>query len=341
MNKRQKKSICFLAFFLFVSFVFVSCSERRRKAFYEADISGIQIDSLSIKRYEEVLFGINPVFLEKEIKNYRDTFAVFLQNIINDEVSIAKLYDFITDPFIIEIYTDSKALWEHTDSIEALLTDAFRYFHYHFPEYRIPGIYTYISGVDYVTPVRYFNDQLIIGIDNYLGPDYAKYDEYGIPRYLSRRMRPERLVVDVMGTIADTWLANYSPLPETLLDHMIYQGKRQFFLDCMLPRLPDSLKIGYTGDQMQWIRKFESYVWVYKLDNNLLYTTDQRTILGFINEAPFTSRFSNDSAPRTGVWLGWQIVREYMRRNPDLTLHDLINESDSRKILAGSRFRPG
>lgn len=340
MNKRKKNIISFLVTSLFAAFLLFSCSDRSKRAFYEADISEIHIDGLNIHRYEEVLFNMNPFIIDTEIKNHQDTFSVFLRNIIDDEVSIAQLYEFVTDPGIIELYIDSKAAWSHTDSLEASLTDVFRFFHYHFPGHQIPDIYTYISGVDYLTPVKYFNNELVIGLDNYLGPSYDTYDNLGIPRYLSRRMRPEYLVANVAEALADAWLAEVSRLPETLLDHMIYQGKRQYFLDCMLPHLHDSLKIGYSGSHYDWISRYEGYAWMYKLDNDLLYSTDLRTINGFINEAPFTSRFSNQSAPRTGVWIGWQIVREYMRRNPDKTLPDLLGENDSRKILAGARYRP-
>ncbi len=340
MNKRQKKRICYLVFPLVVFIMLVSCSGRSRKPFYEADISGIHLDGLNIYRYEQVLFGLNPNFLENEIRDYKDTFAIFLSNIIDDEVSIARLHEFITDPLIIELYNDSKDRWGHTDSLEALLLDAFRYYHYHFPDHPVPDIYTYVSGVDYVMPVKYFDNQLIIGVDNYLGAGYETYARVGVPRYISRRMRPDHLVTDVMGVMADAWLASVSKPPETLLDHMIYQGKRQFFLDCMLPRLPDSLKIGYSSAHHDWIMNNERHAWIYKLDNELIYSTDHRTIQGFINEAPFTSRFSNQSAPRTGVWLGWQIVREYMRRNPEITLNELFMEENSRKILTEARYRP-
>lgn len=339
MNKRHKSRFCFSLLLIVIIFSFGSCSERSRKPFYEADISGIYLDSPKIKRYEKALFGMNPHILAEEIENHRDSFAIFLENTI-DESSIQRLHDFITDPQIVDLYLGSREVWGEMEFLTKDLHKALTYFHYHFPYLALPEFYTYIGGVDYITPVKHFDDYIIIGIDSYLGSNYETYDRIGIPKYISRWMQPENLVVDIMLAMADTRLSKLDLPNETLLDHMIFHGKRQFFVDCMLPRTHDSLKISYTGAHLEWINRFESYAFMYKLDNNLLYSTDHRTINNFINKAPFTSRFSNESAPRTGVWLGWQIVREYMRRHPDVGLQELLAESDSRKILSGARYRP-
>ena len=57
-------------------------------------------------------------------------------------------------------------------------------------------------------------------------------------------------------------------------------------------------------------------------------------------EGPFTAAFSKESAPRIGYWIGWQIVRQYMKNNPEVTLQDLINETDSQLLLSKSKYKP-
>ncbi len=339
MNKRHKSGFCFSLLVIILLFLFGACSDRGRKPFYEADISGIYIDSIEVKRYEEVLFGTDPDNLAEEIERHRDRFALFLEN-MSDESSVQRLFDFITDPPVIELYHDSRDIWGDMGHFKRDIHKALTYYHYHFAPNELPDFYTYISGIDYLLPVKYFDNIVVIGLDAYLGSDYEAYDRLGIPKYMSRWMQPDRLAVDVMLAMADARLSETELPYSTLLDHMIFHGKRLFFVDCMLPRMPDSLKIAYTGANIEWINNFESYAWMYKLDNDLLYSADHRTINGFTGKAPFTSRFSNESAPRTGVWLGWQIVREYMRRHPDVGLQELLAERDSRKILSGARYRP-
>lgn len=340
MNKRSKKRIWYTAVFMMLVIFVTACSTRDRKPFYEADISGIHLDSLQISRYEEVLFSINPFLLRQEIEPYREEFAIFLGPDVDDDQQIERLYDFITDPYIIDLYLDSKEIWEQGDGLEKHFTKAFRYYKYHFPDHEIPHIYTYISGVDYVNPVKYAGNKIVIGLDAYLGAGHKSYDELAIPRYISRWMRPELMIVDVMRSLADARLAETAALAETLLDYMVFHGKRQFLLDCFLPHTHDSLKIAYTHENLQWINNYEGYAWTYKIDNDLLFTTEHKTIKRFIGEAPFTSVFGNNSAPRTGVYIGWKIVRSYMQRNPDVSLDELLAENDARKILAGARYRP-
>lgn len=340
MNKRLKNRICFtLIFFLAIPLI-ISCSRDSRKPFWEADISNIHIAPPHIQRYETALFGIDPTSLQDSLTNLHDAYAVFLERTLDNPAALERLYNFITDPVIRELFNDTAEQFDDLNFLKESLERSFRFHLYHFPDSELPELYTYISGVDYVSPVKYSGDHLVIGLDNYLGSDYPLYEKLGIPRYLAFWMRPERIVVDVMLAMADQRLAEHASVPETLLDHMIYYGKRQFILDCLLPRMHDTLKVAFTGNRFEWMKQYSGYAWTYKLDNNLLYSTDPRVIIQFTGEAPFTSAFGRDSAPRTGVWLGWQIVREYMRRNPGMGLIELLEEEDARKILTGARYRP-
>jgi hypothetical protein len=47
-----------------------------------------------------------------------------------------------------------------------------------------------------------------------------------------------------------------------------------------------------------------------------------------------------ESPGRTANWIGWQIVKSYMRRNPANTLDDLILEKDAQAILDASKYKP-
>ncbi len=340
MNKRLKKRNCYVIALIVLILFGSACSRDGRKPSWEADVSGISIEKMEIQRFEEVLFNVNPSTLEGSLEPYFEKFSFFIEGSMGNSEAIESLYNFVTDPEIRELFIDTGKRWDDTDAITEPLAHTFRFHRYHFPDIELPEVYTYISGIDYMMPIIYTGDKLVIGLDNFLGSDYALYDRLGIPRYLSRWMRPERLNVEVMLAFADARLSEYAPMPETLLDHIIYHGKRQYFLDNMLPRTHDTLKIAYTATNLEWMRHFEGYAWTYKLDNDLLYTSDHRIINQFTGEAPFTSAFGRDSAPRTGVWLGWQIVREYMRRNPEVDLQKLLSEGDSRKILAGARYRP-
>ena len=122
---------------------------------------------------------------------------------------------------------------------------------------------------------------------------------------------------------------------------MVDAGKRLWFLDAIVPDLPDSLKISYTSKQYSWIMENEQHVWAAIVENNMLFSTDPKIAKIFMSDGPFTPEFSKDSPPRLGEWIGWQIVKRYMEQNTDVTLQQMMREKDAQKILTLSKYKPG
>jgi hypothetical protein len=326
-----------LSFILVLTLFSPSC---RRTPHWDADISAISIPDIEIKRYETVLFNINPFNIIEEIDPHIDDFPLFLGDAVYTETGQAQLYDYITDPFILEIWKDTYDVWEDISQLENELTMAFRYFRYHFPQREIPDFFSYVSGLDFELPVKYYDNNVIIGLDMFLGRNYRNYERVGVPAFKRNRFEPYATSVEVMRVLAEDLIRYNRQLPETYLDNMIHEGKILYFLDCMMPSVADSLKISYTSQQLDWADRNQGQAWAFYLDNEMLYSTDRQVIQKFIGAAPFTAPFSRGSAPRMGVFTGWQIVREYMRRNPDVSLMELFMEKTAREILNDSRYRP-
>ena len=73
-----------------------------------------------------------------------------------------------------------------------------------------------------------------------------------------------------------------------------------------------------------------------------MYETDYPKIQEYLSVAPFTPGVGekNESAPKLGIWTGWQIVRKYMEKHPEVTLAQLMANNDAQKILNDSKYRP-
>jgi len=325
---------------LLIGYFFSSCDTKGRKQHFDADISGIEIEPVSIGRYEEVLFSLNPFTLREDIDPFVERFYVFLGNEINTEAGQQQLFDYITDPQTRELYLDTKEVWPDVFKLEEELTEALRYYRYHFESEPLPEFFTYISGLDYQYPVKYFENVLVIGLDNYLGSDYHLYSKIGVPTYQTFGMQPAFVTIDAMKIMAEKHLQQTGTIPEHFLDFMIYEGKVLYFLDCMLPQHHDTLKITYSIGQLNWLQANAGRVWAFFLENEMLFSSNRQTIIKFIGDAPFTAPFTRNAPPRTAAYIGWQIVGEYMKRNRDLSLQELLNETDSQKILNRSGFRP-
>ncbi len=335
---RTEKYILLFVFVVLMSAGFSSC---RQKPHYQANISDVEIPPIEIKRYDEVLFSIDPTNLRQELEPYYAEYYLFLGEELNTPSGQQQLYDYLTDPFIKEVYADTQAVWSDLSSLEEKLTLAFRYFAFHFPELPIPNIYSYISGIDFDSPVYYRDGNVVIGLDMFLGQDYHYYDRLRIPVFKRVRFTPDAAPVELMRTIGRDFIHQSAHQPDNLLDIMIQEGKLLYFLDAMYPTFGDSLKIYYSSEHIAWAEENEGQSWAYMLNNEMLYTTDRQLIQKLTGDAPFTGPFSGESAPRMGVYIGWQIVREYMRRQQEVTLQQLLfSDVDSREILSQSRYRP-
>ena len=111
-------------------------------------------------------------------------------------------------------------------------------------------------------------------------------------------------------------------------------------MDAMLPDTHDSIKIGFTKEQLDFCKKNEAHIWSLFIDKNLLFSTEQSKYLKYINEGPTTNGLPKESPAMLGVWVGWQVVKKYMNDNPTITLKQLMEEKDSQKILTKSKYKP-
>ncbi|MFM6953872.1 MAG: gliding motility lipoprotein GldB, partial [Sphingobacteriaceae bacterium] len=105
---------------------------------------------------------------------------------------------------------------------------------------------------------------------------------------------------------------------------------------------PDSLLIGYTDTQSNWCKTYEADIWAYFIDEKLIFESDYPKIQKFLTDAPFTPGLgeNNQSAPKLGVWVGWQIVKKYMDKHPELAPKDLLVLHDAQQLLKDSGYKP-
>ena len=122
---------------------------------------------------------------------------------------------------------------------------------------------------------------------------------------------------------------------------MINEGKFLYATDINLPMVSDELKIGYSKEKLNWAEQNENDVWKYFIENELLFSNDASLNSRFIDVAPFSKFYlesDNDSPGRIGVWIGWQIVRSYMKNN-EVTLEQLMS-MESESIYKKSKYKP-
>lgn len=276
-------------------------------------------------------------------------YGYFYQDFINQMVGTPEL----AGPEVLKNLYQSKAysdlnhevdsVFPKLKSIEDELTTTFKYIKYYYPKTRIPRFISFISGFAYQIPIG--ENYMGIGLDMFLGKNSKFYPALvkSIPKYQSNRFTPAYIVPRLTEEFVKEEILKAGEENQQFLNQIIYQGKILYFLDQVLPEAtPDSIKIGYTGKQFAWAKRFEGNIWAFMLEKNLIYETDFKKYQPYISDGPFTPGLGDrdESAPKLGIFIGWQIVRRYMEENPKLTLQQLMLEQDAQKILNTSKYKP-
>jgi len=314
----------------------VSCKSDRK----EVDVSEVDIN-IHAQRLENDLAdnSISIYGLQGKYGSFFELYNYQLLQIGTTDTVLLKtrLQDFIHDADISNISADAKSMYHDFSGIEDQLTDAFRHYKYYFPQKLIPAIVTFISGFNYA--IVSADSTLGIGLDMYLGSDSKYYPSLEIPLYKIRRMRSEYIVADAMrGWGQSEW--EQDPLQNDLLSQMIYFGKIQYYMDHMIPKAADTIKFGFTAAQLKWCEMSEKSIWTFFIEHKLLFSSEASQIGKFVNDGPSTNGFPKESPGNIGAWIGSRIVKAYMDKNSNVTLPELMDDKDSKKIFRESNYKP-
>lgn len=284
---------------------------------------------LEVERFDKIFYETNPANLS-EIKQ---KYPYFFPAGNEDTVWTNKM----KNPLLRELHAEVQKKFGNFEAEKTDLEGLFRHIKYYFPQTKLPKIITLISEVDTQGKVIYADSLLLISLDVYLGEDHRFYE--GFPEYQRASFEKSQLLPDV---VSDFSLRKIPPPKDrTLLSQMIYFGKELYLKDILIPEVSDADKIGYTPEQITWSQENEGYIWRYFIDENLLYDSDPKLPGRFINPAPFSKFYleiDNESPGKIGMWIGWQIVRSYMKNN-DVSLQQLL-QADAKEIFDNSKYKP-
>ena len=284
---------------------------------------------LTIERFDKFFYESTPNDLFDLKKNYPFLFPEQYDN----KVWISRLNDSVQK----QIYSEVNRVFSNLDNEKTEIQSFYNNFTSYFPKYELPRLITLISDVEYENRVILADSLLLIGLDNYLGSEHPFYSS--MPKYISDNLIRRMIISDIAEEYA------YYVIPRvnfyTFLDKIIFYGKVLYFKDIMLPKLEDRHKIGYSNLNMDWARQNEHYVWTYFVEKQLLFSSENKLITRFINNAPFSKFYlsiDNESPGMIGRFIGWEIVKSYMKNNNTTFIEMiLMNPMD---IYNKSKYKP-
>jgi len=304
-------------------------------------------ESFRIARFDSAIITLDTARLQESLtaaaKRFPQIYSAYFDDLLEipsrDTVfTAAMIADLLADTLFAHINADVLSVFSDTRKMEKQLAFARAALQKYFPQIRLPEIYFFVSGCN--RSVFSHDNLLGVGVDMYLGADYERYSNFAfIYDYMLPVMTPESIPIDVVAEIL-TKAFPFRSTKNRLIDNMLYCGRLLYMIDALLPEQSEENIGGYTAEQLAWCKKYERAVWATIIDRGDLFSTDQQIIGAYTLPAPFTQPVSQESPPRLGTWIGYQIVKAYVKNNPTVDLQTLAGETDFGKILEQSKYMP-
>lgn len=292
-----------------------------------------------IDRLEEQLFSLK-TFNEFEyfISSHPLVANEFLgmQQYPSDSVLAFELYKRVTNQYVDTLYKETLASFGDLEDLTSEFELAFSYLKHYYPEFKAPQIKTMITGFG-SSEMYVGENEVIIGLEYYLGKN-ARYRPPGVPQYILPRYDKSYIVPAVILLYADQYL-NEDTNDHTMLADMIYYGKKYYFAKQMMPCASDSVLVWYSGEQLTDVEENKDAIWFHFLNNELLYETNHLTKQKYMDERPSVAEIGSKCPGRIGSWVGLDIIRAYMVNNPDISLQELMANSNAKDILIKSKYK--
>jgi gliding motility-associated lipoprotein GldB len=302
-----QKSLLFVAVFIFYS----GCQNGVEN---EAKIESLPI-SISFDRFDLQFYNQEPEVIPDLKKKYPYLFP----KQFSDSVWIARQKDSLQ----LILQNAVKEVFEDITPLEHELTHLFKHINYHFPQTKIPQLVTLTNNVDYQIKTVYSDSLVLLSLDTFLGADHQLYE--GIPSYIRKELDQKFIASQLVEKFG---VYEIPPVEDrTFLAQMLYEGKKMYLQDLLLPHELETTKIAYTEEELNWVKENELYIWQYFVERQVLYKTDPEWVQRFLEPAPFSKfylQLDNESPGRVGRWIGWQIVRSFVRQNPEINTEELL-----------------
>jgi len=315
----------YILLLLVVTFSLYNCSEPDS---LQVDVSNVPA-TVHIYRFDQDFYGQNP----DKLPEIKSKYAYLFPDKVPDSVWIAKMQDSL----LLDLKTQVDSVFPNLDKQKAQIVTLFKHIKYYNPKFQEPKIVTLYSDWNYLNRAIYADSLELLALDNFLGPENRVYK--GIPYYIRQQLTPENIPVEIAKSYIETIVLPTKS--KNFLSKMINSGKKLYLVDAYLPDTPDSLKIGYNAQKMQWAKENEEMVWQYFIENELLYDTNSKLDMRFLNLAPY-SKFYTENDRETpgyiGQYIGWQIVRSYMQKNK-VSLQKLL-QTPEEEIFKKSKYKP-
>ena len=284
-------------------------------------------ENIIIDRFEKKFFNIQPDSLKILINQYPYLFPSNFSdeewlNIKND--SIRKI-----------IFNETQVEFKN-DYLRKYISKLYYRLSDQFSNFNSPKIITINNGLDFQYKLIDIDSLVLLSLDCYLDNDELYK---AIPDYISKKMNKNYLIRDLAEKLISRYV-NY-PTNRQFLDKIIYYGK---VYNLMINNLDfgEANALYFNEKEILWAKDNEKEVWKFFIENEILFNTSNILVERFINFGPYSKfgiSIDYESSPMIGKWIGYKIVKSYLKSN-NKTIEEILNMNEY-ELYLNSNYKPG
>ena len=346
----NNKLIVFLSFFILIGVL--SCGDDEVKI-PPPDVNHIQISDFKWVRFDQEVAKLNPDNIVEDytklVGKYPIMTDLYFKRLLqipfeNQDTFFHKISQILKAPAVKAVQDTIDHFYANTNDIESQIRKSCQYLKYFFPKTITPNFYTIQTefGFQKIIFPDIDKDAIGIGLDLFLGEgfDYKYLDprNESFSDYLTRSYNKDHIAKKAMELLVIDLIGN--PPGKRFVDLIINNGKKLYILEKILPSTSDTVIMEFSKNQMEWVKSNELEMWSFFLDNEFLYSTNSLKFNKYTGPSPNSPGMPLEAPGGSGNYIGLQIVKSFMRRNPDKTLEDLLEFKDAQKLLELSKYKP-
>ncbi len=347
-TKVKNYSLFNLIFLVFISSL-VACNEPEM-SIPTPDVSHVN-PQIKLQRLDSLFALSDKKQAVKEIEKFQlenPAFAnIFFKQLVpifsedKDEFK-NRLTGFLSSDQISNLADTTQIVFPNLNGVRKDLKKGMQYYQHYFPEASVPNFYSLISefGIQSFIFQDGDTDGVGIGLDMFLGEDfnYKRLDPRNpaFSDYLTDFYTKENIVKRSVEVILEDRLGTLKG--SNLLSQMVNEGKKLYILRYVLPFVSEDVVLGYRPEQLEWLENNEIEMWSFFLEKELLYETSNAKTFKYLNPSPNSPGMPEQAPGRTGAYVGFKIVENYMKRNPSTSMQQLIEQEDYQKMI--NKYKP-
>jgi hypothetical protein len=322
-------------FNLFILFIFslTSCSDN----IWDVNLEGISsefeiinVDSAFLNTDPENLEKLNEKFVNKLGDPYK---AEVSNNIFHpfDSSAHYMLKKFYENEFIAAIEEEKEKIKDNRNQQLKALKKALSYLKYHFENIKTPEQVVLMNNM--FSGVLLTENQIFVGLERFL--DGGLEIIQSVPSDQLHQWQKDDMDISFLARdMILPWIQVhlFQDKDEHLAYHIVQAGKVLTVLQAVFPNESESFILRYSEEEWNWAINNEEPFWNYLVKEQMLFKNNMRDKANFLNEAPYTVGLPEKGPDRLGQFLGFQMVKSYLKQNKGLSLQELL-ETNFNDIL--------